>query len=507
MDKKQVFAHIKEMKDRKFFAYASTRSLDRDGEVILPEAFNNIIEFMKNPVLLQMHDYQKPSAGKILNLDIDSKGLLFEGEFAPTDEGRMFRTLYEEEFMNAFSIGFIPNSWTEIDPENNETVYRLTTPNGVVEFNLDDYKKSGTVYRVYTDVELLEVSVVPVPANPDALQRMHQLSVKLKEWVNKLDVKGKDAKTGDTDDPNKDKELPGREIEVGDVVQLETEHGYFLTEELEGFKSFRRVDDAEVVDHKGVDAILGFDEERKETTVCYLYSAEAWTEEKATKDVNAREVEGQIGNFYAAKGEGESEGGDDKEERKRVIPYKKYPTIDRSWDAGAARKRLVSWAGGPEKEDIDFSKFRLGFGWYDESKADAVTAYKYPHHDVIDGALKTNIRGVVAAMQVVNGARGGDSLSDADRKKLYNHLAKHYRDADMEPPELKEFDDPELDPALDALFEVKREVADLAKMVSEIKEKMVPKSEGSGDPSEDTKDAETWDAIANGVKEISEAVQ
>ena len=166
MKKKEIFAKVKEIKDGKFSAYASTRSLDRDGEVILPESINNVVEFMKNPVLLQMHDYRKPPAGKIVNIDIDSKGVPFDGEFAPTDDGRMFKTLYEEGFMNAFSIGFIPKTWTDIDQDNEEKVYRLNTPNGVVEFNVDDYKKNGRVHRVYTDVELLEVSVVAVPSNP-----------------------------------------------------------------------------------------------------------------------------------------------------------------------------------------------------------------------------------------------------------------------------------------------------------------------------------------------------
>jgi len=412
--------------------------------------------------------------------------------------------------MNAFSIGFIPKSWTDFDPDNEEKLHRLNTPNGVVEFNLDDYKKNGTVHRVYTDVELLEVSVVPVPANPDALQRMRTLSAQLADFVkemdpgekeNKDDPDKKEGEEGTSDD--KDKGLPGEEISIGDVVQTENEHAHFLTEEIDSFKSFRRVKDADIVEHKGIDQILGYDEEGNATVICHLFNSEIWTEEKA-----AEQVEDADGNFYPAKStekssEKEGEEGDPPE-RKRIVPYKKYPIIDQAWDASAARKRLVAWAGGPEKEEMDFSKFRLAFGWYDESKADTVGAYKYPHHDVVDGSLKTNIRGVIAAMGVVNGARGGGSLSDSDRSKLYNHLAKHYRDADMEPPDLKEFDDPELDPALDALLDTQKMLKGIGETVSAIKEKIVPsKSEGSNDdPSEDEKTLDALDRILNGMKEI-----
>ena len=60
---------------------------------------------------------------------------------------------------------------------------------------------------------------------------------------------------------------------------------------------------------------------------------------------------------------------------------------------------------------------------------------KLPHHDP-----KThNVvwRGVVAAMAALFGARGGVDIPSEDRKKVYNHLAKHYREFDREPPEFK----------------------------------------------------------------------
>lgn len=63
-------------------------------------------------------------------------------------------------------------------------------------------------------------------------------------------------------------------------------------------------------------------------------------------------------------------------------------------------------------------------------------AYKLPHHELLDGRLRVLWRGVVAAITVINGARGGVDIPDADRRAVYEHLAAHYRQFDEEPPDL-----------------------------------------------------------------------
>jgi hypothetical protein len=62
-------------------------------------------------------------------------------------------------------------------------------------------------------------------------------------------------------------------------------------------------------------------------------------------------------------------------------------------------------------------------------------AYKLPHHELIGGRLHVVWRGVVAAMTVVNGARGGVDIPDIDRRRAWEHLAAHYAEFDEEPPE------------------------------------------------------------------------
>ena len=111
---------------------------------------------------------------------------------------------------------------------------------------------------------------------------------------------------------------------------------------------------------------------------------------------------------------------------------------DYAWDADAAEKRIRRWAGGPEKENIDWSKYRQAFAWYNESDPENFGSYKLPHHDIIDGKLKVVWRGVAAAMAALMGARGGVDIPTQDRRAVYNHLARHYRQFEREPPEFTE---------------------------------------------------------------------
>lgn len=124
---------------------------------------------------------------------------------------------------------------------------------------------------------------------------------------------------------------------------------------------------------------------------------------------------------------------------KTVVPFKAYPKADegREWDADAARQRLAKWAGGPDKENIDWGKYKEGFAWYDPEEKENFGGYKLPHHDIIDGEIKTVWRGVAAAMAALLGARGGTDIPENEKKSVYNHLAKHYKQFDKEPPEFR----------------------------------------------------------------------
>jgi len=156
---KELFGQLKKADD-KYTIIASTATPDRDDEIILPSAFTNLKAFLStNPVILWAHDYSKAPIGKAVGGKITDNELVLNIEFAETDFGKEVKYLYDNKFMNSFSVGFIPKNWDR-DPDG-----RL----------------------VFTEVELLETSAVPVPANAQAniLRSAKSAGVDLPE-INKL---------------------------------------------------------------------------------------------------------------------------------------------------------------------------------------------------------------------------------------------------------------------------------------------------------------------------------
>lgn len=128
-------------------------------------------------------------------------------------------------------------------------------------------------------------------------------------------------------------------------------------------------------------------------------------------------------------------------EERGVVTFKEYPLMDKTakWSGAQSKKRIEEWAKG-EDDSISFTKYRKGFLWYNSEESELKGSYKAPHHDIVDGEMKTHWRGVVAAMVVLLGGRGGLDIPESDKKSAYNHLAKHYRSFEEEPPEFKDYD-------------------------------------------------------------------
>jgi hypothetical protein len=96
---------------------------------------------------------------------------------------------------------------------------------------------------------------------------------------------------------------------------------------------------------------------------------------------------------------------------------------DRSWDGDAADKRVREWADATDEPD---AKYRDAHVWYDADKKDEFGAYKLLIADVVDGRLKAVPRGVMAAGNVMQGARGGVDLPKGDIPRVKSHLARYY---------------------------------------------------------------------------------
>ncbi len=85
--------------------------------------------------------------------------------------------------------------------------------------------------------------------------------------------------------------------------------------------------------------------------------------------------------------------------------------------------------------------YRRAYAWNDADE------YQFIHHEVSEsGAIgAANVRACQTGIAILNGARGGASIPATERRGVYNHLAKHLRDAGIEPPDLREDGSPTLE--------------------------------------------------------------
>lgn len=126
---------------------ASTPALDRDRDRIMPMG-GDLSNYQRNPVVIFGHNYHEPWAviGRADDLVADSTSLRFKPELrtpaSEADPMHIVRALWDQNLLRAASIGFMP-----IESRENEF--------------------GG---RDFTKWELLEISLVPVPANQEAIR-------------------------------------------------------------------------------------------------------------------------------------------------------------------------------------------------------------------------------------------------------------------------------------------------------------------------------------------------
>ena len=140
-------------------ARISTTTPDREGDVVLPSGLK-AQAFNRNPVVLLQHDKNQP-IGKATSLRTTRDGVIATMQFAerpsthPDSAEWMpdtVKSLMQQGILSAFSIGFrVPQGG-----------YRAATEKDIDRFG-------ENTRQVITDWELLEFSVVSIPANADAL--------------------------------------------------------------------------------------------------------------------------------------------------------------------------------------------------------------------------------------------------------------------------------------------------------------------------------------------------
>ncbi len=133
--------------DRPLTVVASDESADRLGDVVRASGWD-LSAYRHNPVFLWAHDYTRTPIGRSSWVGLEGAKLLATVEFAPTAFAREVELLYRQRFLRAVSVGFRAREFS----------FRKG--------------RDGSVDGVeYTKQELLELSAVPVPANPHALAK------------------------------------------------------------------------------------------------------------------------------------------------------------------------------------------------------------------------------------------------------------------------------------------------------------------------------------------------
>lgn len=84
--------------------YASTKDLDRGGDIVEPTAFADTLgEFMENPLITYMHDWGNP-VGRVIAARITESGLWVRGFISKTATTAV--ELIKEGILRGFSIGY-----------------------------------------------------------------------------------------------------------------------------------------------------------------------------------------------------------------------------------------------------------------------------------------------------------------------------------------------------------------------------------------------------------------
>ena len=153
---------------------ASTISLDRDGDVILPAAFRKDVKrFLgTNAPFLAAHVHRSDDGtptqiGWVMTAKVTATALQCTFQYALTDAAEQWWKIASDPAGkgHAFSVGFIPSRAMSGSVADAVRAY----PELVDVFREAGLKAEDMV-TVYTEVELLEISAVPVPSNRQSLQ-------------------------------------------------------------------------------------------------------------------------------------------------------------------------------------------------------------------------------------------------------------------------------------------------------------------------------------------------
>lgn len=220
---KNVKDELEELDDRTFKFVFSTSNKDRDQEVLKADNWK-LDNFNNNPIVGYMHNVYGNHWGSSNPDDIIGKAkayvedgkLVGEITFEPKEVNELAEKVYQKvKFgsLSTVSVGFMPfgkgyyGEGEESKGEKNETFY-------------------------YEGQELLEISIVNIPANPEAV-RQRALEME-NEFVKKLDLIKNELKE------ELEKELNKTDEELLERVRKAVQEEYDLREYYKNIKNWRQ---------------------------------------------------------------------------------------------------------------------------------------------------------------------------------------------------------------------------------------------------------------------------
>ena len=144
MRRKQLSAQVREAGEDRVQFVISTGSVDRDNDTVNPAGWR-LENYRRSPVVLFAHDYRALPVARASEIGVVGGQLCAVAEFVPAaiyPFAKQVLDMLRAGFLNAVSVGFRPLKYVQ------------------------NAQRGGFDF---IEQELLEFSVVPVPANPEAL--------------------------------------------------------------------------------------------------------------------------------------------------------------------------------------------------------------------------------------------------------------------------------------------------------------------------------------------------
>lgn len=136
----------------------STQDVDRDNDTVNPAGWD-LSNYRNNPVVLWAHDQRSLPIARAVEVGIEGNSLVAVAEFATHQFAETVYQMLKGGFLRAVSVGFAP-----------------------LEYKINEERRGIDFMRQ----ELLEFSVCPVPANPNALMAASASGLDLdpiRQWI------------------------------------------------------------------------------------------------------------------------------------------------------------------------------------------------------------------------------------------------------------------------------------------------------------------------------------